>query len=129
MNGVAGHAGLFGSVGGVLAIARAWLERRLPGVPAWAQAPLWGLFSTPSSVPESTRRRGFDGPAPDGSGSTGTALPSSAIGHLGFTGTSVWIDPERQAIYVLLSNRVHPNRHDQRIRALRQRFHHLAAAL
>jgi hypothetical protein len=41
----------------------------------------------------------------------------------------VWIDPEHEAIYVLLSNRVHPSRHDQRIRALRQQFHALAAAL
>lgn len=129
MNGVAGHAGLFGTVGGVLAIARAWLERRLPGVPESAQESIWALFSRPSTVPESTRRLGFDGPAPDGSGSTGIALSQSAIGHLGFTGTSVWIDPEREAIYVLLSNRVHPHRHDQRIRELRQRFHARAAAI
>jgi CubicO group peptidase (beta-lactamase class C family) len=128
MNGVAGHAGLFGTAEGVLAIARAWLERRLPGVPDAAQDQVWELFSSPSSVPQSTRRLGFDGPAPDGSGSTGTALSESAIGHLGFTGTSMWIDPERAAIYILLSNRVHPSRHDQRIRSLRQRFHALASA-
>lgn len=129
MSGVAGHAGLFGTVAGVLAIARAWLERSLPGVPDAEQDRVWQLFSTPSSVPESTRRRGFDGPSPDGSGSTGTALSGSAIGHLGFTGTSVWIDPERQAIYVLLSNRVHPHRHDPRIRGLRQQFHAIAATI
>ncbi|MFO7565552.1 MAG: serine hydrolase domain-containing protein [Enhygromyxa sp.] len=128
-SGVAGHAGLFGTAAGVLAIARAWLERRLPGVPEAEQERVWALFSTPSSVPGSTRRRGFDGPSPDGSGSTGSALSSAAIGHLGFTGTSVWIDPEREAIYVLLSNRVHPSRHDPRIRGLRQRFHALAAGL
>jgi CubicO group peptidase (beta-lactamase class C family) len=118
MNGVAGHAGLFGTAAGVLAIARTWLE-----------SPLLRLFSTPSTVPDSTRRLGFDGPSPDGSGSTGTALPGSAIGHLGFTGTSLWIDHEHQAIYILLSNRVHPSRHDQRIRAVRPSFHALAAAL
>jgi CubicO group peptidase (beta-lactamase class C family) len=103
---------------GQLAIARTWLE-----------SPLLRLFSTPSTVPDSTRRLGFDGPSPDGSGSTGTALPGSAIGHLGFTGTSLWIDHEHQAIYILLSNRVHPSRHDQRIRAVRPSFHALAAAL
>ncbi|HLT39067.1 MAG TPA: serine hydrolase domain-containing protein [Enhygromyxa sp.] len=128
-SGVAGHAGLFGTVAGVLAIARAWLERRLPGVPDDARDRVWELFSTPSSVPGSTRRLGFDGPSPDGSGSTGTVLSGSAIGHLGFTGTSVWIDAERQAIYILLSNRVHPSRHDQRIRELRQRFHAIAATI
>jgi CubicO group peptidase (beta-lactamase class C family) len=129
MSGVAGHAGLFGTVHGVLAIARAWLGRALPGVPESAQERVWELFSRPSTVPDSTRRLGFDGPAPDGSGSTANAVARAAIGHLGFTGTSVWIDPEREAIYILLSNRVHPGRHDQRIRGLRQRFHTLAAAL
>lgn len=128
-SGVAGHAGLFGTVSGVLAIARAWLERTVPGVPEAARDRVWELFSTPSSVPESTRRLGFDGPSPDGSGSTGTALSGAAIGHLGFTGTSVWIDPERAVIYVLLSNRVHPSRHDQRIRELRRRFHAAASRL
>lgn len=127
--GVAGHAGLFGTVAGVLAIARAWLERRLPGVPSWAQGHMGELFTTASTVPGSTRRLGFDGPAPDGSGSTGTALASGSFGHLGFTGTSLWIDPDRQAIYVLLSNRVHPSRDNQAILALRRSFHEQACAL
>lgn len=127
LNGVAGHAGLFGTGVGVLTIARAWLERRIPGVPDSAQEHIWQVFTRPSTVGESSRRLGFDGPALDGSGSTGAALSQSAIGHLGFTGTSLWIDPERRAIYVLLSNRVHPNRHDPRIRALRVRFHAIAA--
>lgn len=128
-NGIAGHAGLFGTVHGVLAIARAWLERRLPGVSEHAQHRVWASFSTPSTVPDSTRRLGFDGPSPDGSGSTGTALSEQSIGHLGFTGTSVWIDPTCAGIYVLLSNRVHPSRHNPQIRAVRQRFHALASAL
>jgi serine-type D-Ala-D-Ala carboxypeptidase len=130
MAGVAGHAGLFGTAAGVLAIARAWLERRLPGVPASAQERVFAAFTRPSQVPGSTRRLGFDGPSPDGSGSTGSALGGSAFGHLGFTGTSVWIDPSpgpgRGAIELLLSNRVHPSRHDSRIRAVRPRFHTLA---
>jgi serine-type D-Ala-D-Ala carboxypeptidase len=135
MAGVAGHAGLFGTAAGVLAIARAWLERRIPGVPAGAQAGIVADFTRPSQVPGSTRRLGFDGPSPDASGSTGSALSGSAFGHLGFTGTSVWIDPDagpshvtgRGAIELLLSNRVHPSRHDSRIRAIRPRFHTLAA--
>ncbi len=129
MGGVAGHAGLFGTASGVLAIARAWLERRLPGVPDDAQAQVWARFTTPSTVPGSTRRLGFDGPAPDASGSTGSALSPAALGHLGFTGTSVWIDPADRSIYVLLSNRVHPRRDNLQIRAVRQRFHALAATI
>lgn len=127
--GVAGHAGLFGTVAGVLAIARAWLERRLPGVPSWAQDHMGELFTTASTVPGSTRRLGFDGPAPAGGGSTGEALSSGAYGHLGFTGTSLWIDPERRAIYILLSNRVHPSRDNDKILPLRRSFHTQAGGL
>ncbi len=129
MGGVAGHAGLFGTAAGVLGVARAWLERRLPLLDADASERVVAEFTTPSTVPGSTRRLGFDGPAPDGSGSTGHALSSRAYGHLGFTGVSVWIDPDVRAIYILLSNRVHPTRSDDRIRALRREFHALAAKL
>jgi CubicO group peptidase (beta-lactamase class C family) len=129
MGGVAGHAGLFGTATGVLGVARAWLEHRLPLLDADKSAAVIAEFTTPSSVPGSTRRLGFDGPSPDGSGATGHALSSQAYGHLGFTGTSVWIDPPARAIYVLLSNRVHPTRSDDRIRALRRDFHRLAAEL
>jgi CubicO group peptidase (beta-lactamase class C family) len=129
MGGVAGHAGLFGTAAGVLGIARAWLEKRLPLLDEKQSAKVVGEFTKTSSVTGSTRRLGFDGPAPDGSGSTGTALSTRAYGHLGFTGVSVWIDPDAQSIYVLLTNRVHPTRSDDRIGTLRREFHALAAAL
>jgi CubicO group peptidase (beta-lactamase class C family) len=51
------------------------------------------------------------------------------VGHLGFTGTSLWIDPERDAVVTLLTNRVHPSRADERIRALRPAVHDLLWAL
>ena len=127
MGGAAGHAGLFGTATGVLEVARAWLEARLPLLDATQSARIVAEFTTPSTVPGSTRRLGFDGPAPDGSGATGHSLSPRAYGHLGFTGTSVWIDPDARAIYVLLTNRVHPTRRDDRIRALRREFHALAA--
>jgi CubicO group peptidase (beta-lactamase class C family) len=130
MGGVAGHAGLFGTAHGVLGVARAWLEQRIPGLDAESGARVWEAFTTPSTVAGSTRRLGFDGTNPDASGSTAAALSARAIGHLGFTGTSVWIDPAAGGgIYVLLSNRVHPTREDGRIRELRRDFHTLAAQL
>ena len=129
MAGVAGHAGLFGTAPGVLGVARAWLERRLPGLDAATSEGVVATFTTPSTVPGSTRRLGFDGPEPDGSGSTGAALSSRAFGHLGYTGTSVWIDPADASIHVLLTNRVHPTRAEARIRQLRRDFHKLAASL
>jgi CubicO group peptidase (beta-lactamase class C family) len=129
MGGVAGHAGLFGTAMGVLGIARAWLERRLPLLDAARSSAVVAEFTKASTVPGSTRRMGFDGPAPDGSGATGLSLSPRAYGHLGFTGVSLWIDPDAQSIHVLLTNRVHPTRSNERIGALRRAFHALAAAL
>lgn len=125
MGGVAGHAGLFGDAWAVHEIARAWLQSSLPGVDATLRDRFW----QPSTVAGSTRRLGFDGPSPDGSGATGDALSPRAVGHTGYTGTSVWIDPDAQGIYVLLSNRVHPVRTNDAIKTLRPQFHRAAAKL
>lgn len=118
MGGVAGHAGLFGSADAILAIALAWLDGRIPGRER---------FSESSDVPGSTRRRGFDGANSDGTGSTGGVMSPAAFGHLGYTGTSVWIDPDRESVYVLLSNRVHPIRGSDAISDIRIGFHRAAA--
>jgi CubicO group peptidase (beta-lactamase class C family) len=125
MGGVAGHAGLFGPALAVLALARAWLDGQLPAVAFGLRDRFW----TASTLRGSTRRLGFDGPAPDGSGSTGGALSPGAVGHTGFTGTSLWIDPAHEGVYVLLSNRVHPTRRDDRIQGVRAAFHRLAVQL
>jgi len=53
-------------------------------------------------------------------------LSRDAVGHLGFTGTSLWIDLERQANVVFLTNRVHPHRDNERIREVRPRVHDAA---
>lgn len=128
MGGVAGHAGLFGTASAVLEVAKGWVELLLPGLSEHVRDRFW----QPSTVPGSTRRCGFDGPSPDGTGSGGRALTARAVGHPGFTGTSLWIDPAADGgprIFVLLSNRVHPTRNNDAIRALRPRFHELAARL
>lgn len=125
MGGVAGHAGLFGTAEGVLEVARAWLAALVPGMDRDVRDRFW----RPSQVPGSTRRLGWDGPEPDGSGSTGTELSARAVGHTGYTGTSLWIDPEGDRIFVLLSNAVHPTRRPEVIRAFRRRFHAAAAKL
>ncbi len=120
--GVAGHAGLFGTAFAVLEVARAWLDDLLPGLDPTVRDRFW------APAPGTSFRVGWDGPSPGGS--TGGALEPGAVGHLGFTGTSLWIEPGARRIYVLLSNRVYPFRGDAGpIRALRQHFHRLAAAL
>ena len=69
-------------------------------------------------MPGSSRALGWDTPS-EGS-SAGTRLSPRSFGHTGFTGTSVWIDPERGLFVVLLSNRVHPSRDNNAIRQVRR---------
>ncbi|TPV93848.1 MAG: beta-lactamase family protein [Myxococcales bacterium FL481] len=127
MGGVAGHAGLFGTAQAVLQVALAWLEpNRLDMPPSVCQ----GLLEA-SNVPNSTRRRGWDGPSRGPRSSVGDVVAPTAFGHLGFSGTSLWLDPRPgdPRVYVLLTNRVHPTRSGHGILALRRRFHELAAQL
>lgn len=58
--------------------------------------------------------------------SCGTRLSPESIGHTGFTGTSVWIDPARDLYFVLLTNRVHPTRENEGIQEVRRAFHDAA---
>lgn len=128
MGGVAGHAGLFGTAAAVMEIARAWVEGILPGVDRQTRDRFWQR----STVPGSTRCLGWDGVSRDGSGMTGRAMSEHAVGHSGFTGTSVWIDPDPNEgpwIAVLLTNRVHPKRDHDPIKAFRPEFHEAAAKL
>lgn len=68
-------------------------------------------------VPGSSRALGWDTPSPGSS--AGTELDSTSVGQTGFTGTSLWIDPARDLVIVLLTNRVHPTRSNPRIGPLR----------
>jgi CubicO group peptidase (beta-lactamase class C family) len=107
LGGVAGHAGLFGSAAAVGRYARQVLETaRRGGVlgPSW----LLDRFVRRSKVPGSSRALGWDTMLP--TSSCGTRMSHTAIGHTGFTGTSLWIDPAHDVYIVLLTNRVHPRR-------------------
>ncbi len=122
MGGVAGHAGLFASAADVHTLVcrlRAAWRGEDDFLPAALVRECW----TPSRlVRDSTWALGWDTPSPRDS-SAGTRISAAAVGHLGFTGTSVWIDLERDAHVILLTNRVHPSRANERIRAVRPRVH------
>jgi len=125
MGGVAGHAGLWGNAEGVLRLAEVLLrayhgDRSGPLSPESVRR-MW----QPSLVPGSTRTVGWDRPSAQGS-STGGRWPSHSVGHLGFTGTSLWIEPDRALIVVLVSNRVCPTRANNMIRRLRPALHDAA---
>jgi CubicO group peptidase (beta-lactamase class C family) len=114
--GASGHAGLFGSAAGVLAVGRAVVDG-LHGRLDWflTKEELWPLVEP---RPGGTLRAGFDGKSEQGS-SSGTRFGASTIGHLGFTGTSLWCDVDREMVGVLLTNRVHPSRDNDVIRKVR----------
>ena len=68
-------------------------------------------FTKRQDIPLGTERAlGWDTPSRNGTSSAGDLFSNNSFGHLGFTGTSIWIDPNQEIIIVLLTNRVHPNR-------------------
>jgi serine-type D-Ala-D-Ala carboxypeptidase len=124
MGGVAGHAGLFATGRQVWQFAQSLLDALL-GRP-WLVSTLTArTFTTCQGAPQgSTWALGWDTPTP-GQSSAGQFFSPAAIGHLGFTGTSLWIDPTQQVIVVLLTNRVHPSRQREGIRTFRPLIHDL----
>ncbi|HEU5217803.1 MAG TPA: serine hydrolase, partial [Gemmatimonadales bacterium] len=124
LGGVAGHAGLFGSVQDLLTFGE-WMLRTtgdagvttIPTERTSLSAAAREFVRRQNLVPGSSRALGWDTPSPGSS--AGTLLSQQSFGHTGFTGTSLWIDPERQLVIVLLTNRVHPTRANTRIGPLR----------
>jgi CubicO group peptidase (beta-lactamase class C family) len=108
--GGSGHAGMFGTVGAVVAFGCAVLDA------------IEELECLVAPRPGGTLRAGFDGKSDEGS-SAGSLAGPRAFGHLGFTGTSLWIDPDAGAVVVLLTNRVCPTRDHSLIRAARPQVH------
>lgn len=126
-DGGSGHAGMFGTVGAVLKFGIAACETivRRAGPLATAEDLDWIVRPRPGG----TLRAGFDGKTVGGGSMAGDLCGSRTFGHLGFTGTSFWIDPDAEIIVVLLTNRVHPTRENVAIRAARPRAHDALFAL
>ena len=126
MGGVAGHAGLFSTGRDVSrivhALVAAWHGVRSTSTPRLLPSARVRQLWTPSAVPGSTWCLGWDRPSARGS-SAGERWPRDGVGHLGFTGCSIWIDPPRARWVVLLSNRVHPTRANEAIKQLRPALH------
>ncbi len=121
LGGVAAHAGLFGTGQAVGAAARWWLRLLAGSSSAGVSTATARRFIERSSVAGSSRALGWDTMLP--TSSCGTRLSPQAIGHTGFTGTSLWIDPLRDLYVVLLANRVHPTRGGEGIQEIRPAFH------
>ncbi len=121
MGGVAGHAGLFGTLGGVRSLCEHILDQ-------WQGKDLHQAYGK-ESLSLFLRKYdgknwclGFDTPSATGS-SSGQYFSKESVGHLGFSGTSFWIDPKRNIVVVLLTNRIHTSRKNVKIRKFRPIFH------
>jgi len=124
MGGVAGHAGLFSSaqdVHGLLACLSRCLRGKDNFLP---RSIVEEFFTRDESVENSTFALGWDLPTPGRSASGGLFSPRT-VGHLGFTGTSIWWDLEKNCYIILLTNRLHPSRKNENIRDFRPHIHDL----
>ncbi len=130
LGGCAGHAGLFSPAGDLLRFAQAILAPLRPAPQPGLFAPeTVRLFTQPSGLPPSSSRAlGWDTPSGTPS-SSGASFGDRSVGHLGYTGTSLWIDPDRELGVVLLTNRTWPTRENKSIQTVRPEFHDLISGL
>jgi CubicO group peptidase (beta-lactamase class C family) len=121
LGGVAGHAGLFGTAGAVGDYARHLLQILDNRIGAFQRETLLTFVSRRTDVAGSSRALGWDTMLP--TSSCGTRMSPRAFGHTGFTGTTLWIDPDREVYVVLLTNRVHPQGDNDAIARIRPALH------
>ena len=115
MNGVAGHAGVFSTAADVAEFAHCWLRGGSPILKAET------IAEFTCQQPGTARALGWDRPTLPSS--SGKYFSPQSYGHLGYTGTSLWIDPTRSLAVVLLTNRTWPDAGNQAIKQIRPRFH------
>jgi CubicO group peptidase (beta-lactamase class C family) len=130
LGGVAPHAGLFSTAPDLAHLARMLLDGgSFEGRRIVSRATV-ELFTERAGIPASSRALGWDTPADEtgqrssvpgesGYSSAGSLFSGRSFGHTGFTGTSMWMDAERELFVILLTNRVHPTRDNDRIREVR----------
>ncbi len=124
MGGVSGNAGLFSTAADLWKFAR-WILGE--GYPLLSASTVRLLFRNHTPGFHEARSLGWLARGQTHS-SGGDLLSARAIGHTGFTGTSLWLDPDTDSGFILLTNRVHPTRDNPAMTAFRPRFHNAAAA-
>lgn len=121
MGGVAGHAGLFSTAGDIAAFAQMMLNGGIYAHHRLLACATIEKFTARQQIGESARTLGWDVPVQPSS--SGRYFSSTSFGHTGFTGTSIWIDPQRELFVILLTNRVNPTRANEKIRKVRPELH------
>jgi CubicO group peptidase (beta-lactamase class C family) len=121
LGGAAGHAGLFGTAAGAGAFARHIMQVLEGRVGAFQATTMRQFIARRDDVAGSSRALGWDTMLP--TSSCGTRMSARAFGHTGFTGTSLWIDPEQDVYVALLTNRVYPDASSSAIQEVRRAVH------
>ena len=121
LNGVAGHSGLFGTSAAVGQHARHVLQILAGRGGVFQRSTVEAFVAKRADIPGSSRALGWDTMLP--TSSCGRRMSVRAFGHTGFTGTSLWIDPDREIYVVFLTNRVYPSRENEAIRLVRPAVH------
>ena len=121
IGGVSGHAGVFSTAPDLAAFCQMLLNGGVYAHHRILRRATIAQFTAPQQLSSGTRTLGWA--VPTEGGSSGHYFSPYSFGHTGFTGTSIWIDPDRQLFVVLLTNRVHPTRENQKIAQLRPAFH------
>jgi CubicO group peptidase (beta-lactamase class C family) len=120
LGGVAGHAGLFSTTGDLIDIVTMLMQGGTLNGHTYFRAATLRKFLSRNGYP---RAVGWDVRSSDGHSSAGDYFSNSSYGHLGYTGTSIWIDPEKELAVILLSNRVYPTSENIKIRKFRPLLH------
>ena len=122
LGGLAPHAGLFSTASSLAPFPQMYLNGGAYNGRRIVNAETIELFTTRAELaPDSSRALGWDTPSEPSS--SGAYFSAASYGHTGFTGTSMWIDPERELFALLLTNRVHPTRENRKLYDMRPKFH------
>jgi CubicO group peptidase (beta-lactamase class C family) len=125
LGGHSGHAGLFGVVDEVYGIVNLLKEHYQGHRDDYLKpATVREFFRRQNRVNGCTWALGWDTPSPQDS-SSGSYFSPNSVGHLGFTGTSIWMDLDRDVLVIFLTNRVHPTRNNEKIKEFRPKLHNL----
>jgi beta-N-acetylhexosaminidase len=121
IGGVSGHAGVFSTAPDLAAFCQMLLNGGVYGHQRILRRATISEFTEPQQLSGGTRTLGWA--VPTEGGSSGHFMGPHTFGHTGFTGTSIWIDPDRQLFVVFLTNRVHPTRENQKLAKVRPALH------
>jgi beta-glucosidase-like glycosyl hydrolase/CubicO group peptidase (beta-lactamase class C family) len=121
MGGVSGHAGVFSTAPDLAAFSQMLLNGGIYAHQRILRRTTIAQFTVPQQLSNGSRTLGWVVPT-EGS-SSGHYFSPHSFGHTGFTGTSIWIDPDREVFVVLLTNRVHPTRENHKIAEVRPALH------